>query len=330
MSEPFDNIIISQAPRDLTKVISLYEKLRSTRTKIYVVNCFANFVFLKSLKLSADIEFVPHKEIKYPQNLLKMIFVIYSRYFFQLKRIEGANVYFFSRYFDYVTAIFVNRLKQKNNIFFNDLFKAQLSELNPSITQRAVLSTFQFAFRTKLKRTMIGQTPGYYFDLPLQTREIDIPTEIPSKYKQKVTQDTYKSVLIFDGRGDKKEYYLSYEKNFLKVLSSIPEDFKVYIKPHPRIGHTPFLEQQERVKIISKGIPGEFLVPQEFTFILGIETTALIDFVQAEAPVYSIMPLFDIEPKSYKFFKGHLDKLSNGEMKYISSLEELNKKLASL
>ena len=50
--------------------------------------------------------------------------------------------------------------------------------------------------------------------------------------------------------------------------------FRVYIKPHPRLGHPRFLERMN-VRLLPGGVPAEFLDPEQFDVRVGVDSLAL-------------------------------------------------------
>ena len=65
-------ILFSQAPADIVYVLSLYEqKKEQYKIKIIVVNVMNNFKFLSSLKLKAEIEYIP---VVGKRKIFKMLF----------------------------------------------------------------------------------------------------------------------------------------------------------------------------------------------------------------------------------------------------------------
>ena len=105
MKEKSKIIIFCQSPRDLAKVISLYEEFKDQDIEILVINVYSNYKFLNSLSLNAKIQYIPHKKIKNPFNFLSMLFILKLKVIPNIKKQKDAKVYFFSQYFDYVTAI---------------------------------------------------------------------------------------------------------------------------------------------------------------------------------------------------------------------------------
>jgi hypothetical protein len=261
-----------------------------------------------------------------------MTLTLYLKHIFRLTGVRNYDVFFFSQYFDYVTGILISRLSRNNNIFFIDIFKPELKITPPTLAQKIFIKGFYQLFRLKLYYTLIGTTPAYFFKLPEGTKSLKIETNIPVQYKQRYGDTSKKNILLFEGRGDLQAYFTNYNFEFSTLLDSLLKDYHVYIKPHPRLGTLDSLKKNKsnNLHLLKKEIPAEFISANSFDLILGIETTAIVDFSLINNSTYSIIDLFSFVEGSQEFFKDHLNKCSNGNLKYTTSIEELNRTVSLL
>lgn len=323
-----DVIIFCQSPRDLTKVVSLYEENKGNNITIFVINVYGNYTFLKNLNLNAKIIYIPHKKIKNPFNLISMLLHLRKNIYPVVENFSGAEIFFFSQYFDYVTGVLIERLKEKNTIYFIDNYKQNLKEEPLKLIEKIFLYLFKLFFKTQFFYSKVGSFRAYFFKLPSNTITTDVKSSLPKSYKQNFANPSEKNLLLFEGRGDLKEYFIHYEEDFEAILDTLPKDYKVYIKPHPRLNYSPFIDRFDNIHIINKDIPSEFLNEENFTVILGIETTATADFFKTKIPTFSLIPIFSFKDNNAEFYSNHLNNITEGKAKYITSIEELNKMLS--
>ena len=326
-----DIVAFCQAPQDMAKIVTLYaNKPANCSFHIYVINVKANFDFLMDLNLDAKIYYVKHKKLSNPLNIISMFFYLHKHFIKKIRRYKNAKIYFFSQYFDYVTPIFLSRLDRSNEFYFINIYKPELKLTSTSFIRKIFFKVFDLFFNVKLYPTKIGIIPSYFYKLPTSTNEIELETKVPEKFQKNHTHNDKTSILLFEANGNTEPYFTNYSKDLEKLISLISSRFKIYIKPHPRLGYSPSLNDNSKFTIVSGRTPSEFINPNQFSCILGIETSGTKDFVEKHPHVYSIIDLFSFKDNADEFYKSHLKTISNNKMKFITSFDELNKKLSQL
>lgn len=319
-------ILFSQAPADIIYVLSLYEQKKDHyKVKIIVVNVINNFKFLKSLKLKAEIEYVP---VIAKKNLLKLfIFFIRLRiiYIKLFNKIDRSEVYFFSNTEDYVTAFFIEKLSLKHNVYFIDIHKIKGPEIfgfKNSLSKIIV----QFLLGIRIKFFIHYSGVSAYqalFDLNrVAEKKLNPNVNLSKQYQYRINnQADKKKLLLFEGNGALSILYVDYEKTLRAIIEKLSKKYKIYIKPHPRLGYSDFLNDYD-VIIVENHIPSEFIFLDNFDVILGIVTTAIA--TSKHYNKYSLINLFEFTDKSAKIkFKKHMDDISGRTLTHISDIEKI-------
>lgn len=319
-------ILFSQAPADITYVVSLYEENKKKyKIKIIVVNVKNNFKFLKSLNLKAEVEYVP---VVGKKNLfLFLLFFIRLRviYIKVFNKTNRAEVYYFSNTMDYVTAFFIEKLSFKNSVYFVDIYKIEAQE---NYSLKSSLSKLMIRILLGIKVKFFYYNTGnlsyqYISDKNRVSKKIlNLNKKALIDYHYRINTHTKrKKLLLFEGSGVSESYYVDYEKTLVACIEKLSKKYKIYIKPHPRIGCSDFLFDC-KVNIVEDYIPSEFIFLNSFDTILGIESAAI---ATAEHPnKYSIIDIFEFSDKSVKIkFKEYLNKINRGSLIFISDLGKI-------
>jgi hypothetical protein len=319
-------ILFSQAPADIIYVLTLYEqKKENYKVKIVVVNVINNFKFLKSLKLKAEIEYVP---IIAKKNTLKLLTFFLRLRFMYLKlfnKIYKAEVYFFSNTADYATAFFIEKLSYTSNVYFIDIHKIKGPEVygfKNSLSKIAV--KFLLNIKIKFFISYSGGTGYQYLFDPNRVVEKKLnPNEnVLNQYQYRINnQGNKKKLLLFEGNGASSSFYVDYEMTLGAIIEKLSKKYEIYIKPHPRLGYSDFLTNYDIV-IVESHIPSEFIFLKNFDVILGIVTTAIATAKHYNK--YSLINVFKFNDDNVKVkFKKHMDDISGGSLNYISDIEKI-------
>ncbi|MGB4774077.1 MAG: hypothetical protein WBP45_02800, partial [Daejeonella sp.] len=164
-------ILFCQAPSDLPLILTVYEKFnRITNLSIYVVNVENNYKFIKGLNLDLkSLLFIPYKNptLKDFRTIIaerKRIKALNDRYF---NHVTNHDVYFFSRYEDWITSAFIKTLSLQNKIFYINTYddiSGDFSNRQKLNLRRFVLrSVFWFLTTIKFKMEIVEKLPEFYF-----------------------------------------------------------------------------------------------------------------------------------------------------------------------
>ena len=316
-------IIFSQAPADIIYVLSLYEQKKDHyKVKIIVVNVINNFKFLKGLKLKAEIEYVPVIAKKNPLKLFIFFIRLRIIYIKLFNKIDRSEIYFFSNTEDYVTAFFIEKLSFKHNVYFIDIHKIKGPESNgfKNILSKIIVQ-FLLGIRIKFFIHYSGITAYQYLFDPNRVVEKKLhPNDnVLKQYQYRInSQADKKKLLLFEGNGALSSFYVDYEKTLRASIEKLSKKYKIYIKPHPRLGYSDFLIDCD-VIIVESHIPSEFIFLNNFDVILGIVTTAIATAKHHNK--CSLINVFEFNDKSVKIkFKKHMDEISGGSLTYISDI----------
>jgi len=328
-------IIFCQAPADVQYVLSLYEEYRSDRKiSIFVINLEGIYHYFQSLNLTLqDLIFIP-----YPKNvplidiielirIKKKINIVNNTYFHEL---DGQTVYFFSKYFDWLTAYFVSGISKKNKVYIIDNSGDTISgSMNISgfiITLRKLvykyLTSINFRF-LKMQSTLLMEFPVENYSIKKVSLELN-PLVI-TKYRVTTATNNAKSILLFENNQLAYDFFIDYESTMKAIVGLfIKSGYKIYLKPHPRQGYSDFLKSYIE-KILPSEIPGEFFNPDNFTFIAGIDTNSIAFFAKDyQSKTLSLLELFNFkrEEEKERFHQTQI-KLSEGNIFFVRSISEL-------
>jgi hypothetical protein len=319
-------ILFSQAPADIAYVVSLYEENKEKyKIKIIVVNVMNNFKFLLSLNLKAEVEYVP---VVGKKNLLLFLLFFIRLRTINIKlfnKINRAEVYYFSNTMDYVTAFFIEKLSFKNSVYFVDIYKIEAQEI---FSLKSSLSKLIIRFLIGIKVKFFYYNTGglayqYISDKNRVSKKIlNLNKKKLSHYQHRIiTHTKKKKLLLFEGSGVTESYYINYEKALKACIEELSKKYKIYIKPHPRIGYSDFLVDC-KVNFVEDYIPSEFIFLNSFDTILGIESAAI---ATADHPnKYSIIDIFEFNDKSVKIkFKEYLNNINIGSLIFISDVRKI-------
>jgi hypothetical protein len=146
--------------------------------------------------------------------------------------------------------------------------------------------------------------------------------KILKQYQYRInSQTSKKKLLLFEGNGVLESFYVDYEKTLRACIEKLSKKYTIYIKPHPRVGHSSFLNDC-KVSIVEDYIPSEFIFLNNFDVILGIVTTAIATAKHHNK--YSLINVFEFNDKNVKIkFKEYMDEISRGSLLHISDIEKI-------
>ena len=167
-------IIFCQAPADIPYLLTLYEIHKSESSiSIFVINVEGMFRFLSDLQLDLEqLVFIPYRLISLKRiDLLpaerKRIKSLWKKYF---ANIQTGNVYFFSRFEDWLTAAFIHRFAKKNEIKIAYVdhydYSAQLFPVQSvaSFKIKIYLLILKYLTKVNFKANMRDRLPEFQVD----------------------------------------------------------------------------------------------------------------------------------------------------------------------
>lgn len=338
--EKNNKVIFCQAPADIPFVLTIYKKYNDiSLISIYVINVQGMFDFFIDLNLNVDeLVYIPYslKNLKSINAILKekkRINLLYKKYF---ASIRNADVYFFAKYEDWLTAAFVSRLSKNKSINVNYVdHNDNLGELYKSksiISLKIVLylSILKFVTNVWFKANKIEILPEFPFsNYAIQKIHLDVEKSVFIKHQynfnfsesEKINAILFVSpceVTIFDS--------VEYDKTLQEVIEVLKKvGFSTFVKGHPRLGLPNNIENIVDF-VIPSYVPGEFINSNLFGLCLGIDTTAITHFAKYEKiPTYSLAKFF---PASRLHLHDvaieYLKQQSNDKIRFCDTMNDLH------
>jgi hypothetical protein len=321
-------IVFSQSPRDMASVLALYDKHQNSHSiTIIVVNVKKTFHLLNELKLNAEIIFIPVVAHKHWVNFLKSIVHIRKMYRNIMQSIQGAEIYFFSVEYDYVTAFFIQRLQNKNKVYLIDLVSLDYEKIASIANSIKIFITrLIFGINIEFVRFFSSHQGYRYLHDKNLVKKIHIKVDniAISKYKFKplLSVNNKKKLLFIEQNGEISLDYKNYQRDLKCILDSLNQRYDVYIKPHPRLGYSSILDNYN-VTILDAYYPIEIMNLTVFNVIVTAFSTSI---ASAKHPnKYCLIDLFEftVGIEKINYLKRYLEGGAENEFHYISDIEEL-------
>ena len=333
-------IIFCQAPADIPYLLSMYEKHKDEEViSIVVINVENIFKFIKSLNLNLDsLVFIPYtlKSFKNPLHILrerKRIIKLNKKYF---DSIADRNIYFFSRFEDWLTSFFLKGLSKRNKIYYLDHYDFS-SELFIKRKLNFKLSVYRLIYYLltgiDFKLEIIEKIPEFNYDkYKIERRVPEINNEVFQKYKYEIDilQKTKPIVLFFVMPCEPSIYDREkHDEIQLKIVESFKSNnWIVAVKGHPRSGVPENIMNVVDFEIPSY-IPAEFLQLKDVKMCVGVITAALAHFASnTEIKTYSLLNLFQFrDSNSLNVYKDYLLNLSQNKIIFFQDYNDFENKI---
>lgn len=331
-------VIFCQAPADVPFVLSLYEeKQKTNRISIVVITVEGMFTFLKGLNLELEeLTFIPYSKasLKKPlhvYNERKRIRALYLQHFAQL---QNAEVYFCSRFEDWLTSALLHLLSKNKGVkikYLNHYDDASNYDRTDSFSFRKFLYSASLKYLTGIKFTLkVTERPP---EFPVEKYNIDqirpiVNNAVFSKYVYHDTLiDRQKSNVLFFASDCQDLIYD--RKYYFEVLINIINIFKqngycVILKGHPRINLPAILKSVADLEMPGY-VPGEFIDVSDFAVCIGLDTNALSYFAKNNSlPTYSLIRMVpSISDRKIEILANYLKTQSDNRMVFIDNEEQL-------
>ena len=147
---------------------------------------------------------------------------------------------------------------------------------------------------------------------------------VNKKYKYNVIFENShkKNLLLYESNSELDEWFVDYKRDLAKFIDKVSNNYNIYVKPHPRLGYSKFLEKYS-VTVIDDYIPSELLSLKDFDIIFGVESTAIATtnfknkFCLVKLFIYN-----DFGRK--KYIINYLSELSNDNLIFVESLDDIS------
>ena len=331
-------IIFCQAPADLPYVLALYEENLGKRPiSIYVLGVQGTFVQIKIYGLEVDLlDFLPYPTkrslLRKPFRVLRVRREVraYQRRF---EKYQDYDVYYSSNEWDWFLFSLLPILHNRNQLFIYDHYGTTHERLPTRMRSKDYLmwAVFRYITGTDLiifRRfsTSVAYFPYRRYDV--QVVEINPSSEILAKYAYQVSHIPERSILLYEHDMADEPTFVQYEDTTVTLIERLhSEGFKVFVKPHPRVGHSHFLDSCG-VTILPKYISGELLPVERFIAVLGIWTTSIakIALSERDTRAISILDLYTpINPLDMPVMRAYLIKQSGGKVYFANNIDDLLK-----
>jgi hypothetical protein len=334
-------IIFCQAPADIPYVLTLYGIHKNENSiSIFVINVEGMFRFLSDLQLDLEqLVFIPYQLINLKRiDLLpaerKRIKSLWKKYF---SNIQNGNVYFFSRFEDWLTAAFIHRFAEKSEIQITYMdhydYSAQLFPVHSATSFKIKIYLLILKYLTKVNfnANIRDRLPEFQVDsYTLLKTKVELDERVFLKFAYLIdTLDKKTSNLLFFISSVEAESTIYDPRYFISTIIAIINlfrdvGFKIIVKGHPRTGLPKAIKEVADFEIPSY-VPGEFIDTGIFKICLGIDTSALCYFAKNKIlPTYSVIKLFPyVDNTLIEIFIQFLQKQSNNEILFIENFEEL-------
>ncbi|MCC9061744.1 hypothetical protein [Flavobacterium piscisymbiosum] len=343
IEERFEMIVFCQAPADIPYFLSLYEKYKGKKIiNVYVVNVENVFKFIESLNLNLNsLVFIPYGHLSIKNFALvfkerKRINFFAKKYF---KGVVNNDVYFFSRFEDWLTSAFLVKLSDNNSLYYVDHydFSADLFDRKKMNFKRIILKFILFIITgANFKLEILEKIPEFHFKR-YNIRKIapDLTQSVFDLYKYQIKniQDVNPIVIFFISPCEDSIYEpVSHDSIQLKIIESFKKhNWTVVVKGHPRIGIPENVMHLVDIEIPSY-IPAEFLEFSNSSMYIGIITSSLSHFVKEnQIPTYSLINLFQFKEIGLADkYKNYLNGLTNNKIKYFENFENFENVIKSI
>lgn len=329
-------IFFCQAPADAKYILSIYareiKKYTLLEVSIIVVNVESLCAFFENLKLNASVEYISlYKDFK-KINILNDRLLLYKLYKKKFALYKDYDVYFFSRYYDYVTFFLVDKMSAQNHVYYVDHYDQAIAQgmREPGLMERLVWVLY-YSLRFGVYFQVKKQIDKYVLEYRVENNDkvklddVCIDENVFDLYKYVFTkQDGEKSVLLLESNYLMGDYYCDYEEVTCGVIGELKNNgYKIYLKPHPRKSYSVFLKDLVD-SIIAPDLPSEFIGEDEFDLIVGVNSIAMVFFAErSAAKVISLLDMYkfknELERKRFKELLGSMTK----NIIYIDSIEKI-------
>ena len=344
MSEPRTVAIFVQAPADLAFALSIYDaKRREGKPVELFVRARSIYEFVRGLPLDgAGVSLLEDGFTSFPKTprgILGARSRLRATYRGHFQTVPG-EAYFFTPLMDVTTGCFVSRLARRSPVFLADHYRLrdpQLTRWGPKTWAKWSLLKFitgvgfTFCVREEIDRAAYPVLPHERFGIELIEPHID--PHVVERYRFRTGPAPGRAALLFVWEDEGVRFLQEPRESFRWMVDCLlRQGFRVYIKPHPRLGHPGFLDRMN-VRILPAGVPAEFLDLKQFDVRVGVDSLALArTAVVSGSPSVSLVNVVGFrDPATPARIRQWLDQHAEGrilypdtEAEFLSLLEAVN------
>lgn len=337
MSNP-QTVIFCQAPADLKYALELYEQRRATGPVLFVT------LEVEGMKQFLELLRLPQAEVRhvaYPNDIPSLRKwrgnLTLRKWMRQLQRellqpLSGAEVFYFSNEIDWVAPACIAQLAQRNKVFWCPHHKYTCQPRRMGLRHRFLLRIYRWISGAVFEWRQIEGSPYHQHVLWFRYDRYGIvqrpctgeATEILKTYAHALPLPIgQRNALVFENPEENvSDDYEAVMRRVFQLL--VAAGYTVLIKPHPRVGYSPFIASCA-VQLIPAFIPGEFLPMHQFALVLGVTSSALGSMVHSDAErVISLAKLFRArDQRVMDYGINYVSKVAGGRLRFVATLEEL-------
>ena len=174
-----------------------------------------------------------------------------------------------------------------------------IEKLSPKWLDFAHLILARIAFGIPLRVVSIGTGNRHYFLNAEKLKAIRRPGDIskdllqPFLHKPHGKAATHsRNLLLFESASGAK-VYINYEKQIREAISRFSQlGYHIFIKPHPRLGKSDFLDDIPEVTIVPQTVPGELMDYSDYSLAVAVYSVAVIHTASLGIPSFCLEHLF--------------------------------------
>lgn len=292
------------------------------------------FRFLKELNLDVkQIIFIPYvlRSFKYVGPIIAERTRVNKLVKEHFLPVSNAEVYFFSRFEDWLTSSFIGVLanNKSNSIKYVDHY-----DFSAKVFQKRYFNVKTFILKCilwyitglKFKTEILEKLPEFPIEkYHIETVTATLNPEIFSSYCYHVSvQDKGPVVLLFVSPSIEALYdEKAYDELQFKIVSFLKNaGWTIAVKGHPRLGVPENIKPLVDV-LIPEHIPAEFIGGKNIDLCLGIVTNATTSFLKnTGVPTFSLLHLFEFKKvEMYEQYMTYLSQSSDNKIGYFDDFQ---------
>lgn len=344
MREPPTIAIFVQAAADLVYALSIYDARHRERKPVELfVRARSICEFVRGLALDgARVRLLEDGFTSFPKTPRAILGArnrLRASYGERFEETPG-EAYFFTPLMDVTTSYFVSRLAGQCPVFLADHYRLQdprLTRWGPktlakwSLLKLITGVSFAFCVREELDRATYPVLPREQYGIELLEPQID--PDVVERHRFRIDSVPGRTAVLFVWDDEEVRFLRDSRESFRWMTNCLlGQGFRVYIKPHPRLGHPGFLDRMN-VRILPAGVPAEFLDLEQFDVRVGVDSLALArTAVASGSPSVSLVNLVGFRNSATRGkIQRWLDQHAEGQIVYpgtatefVSLLEAVN------
>lgn len=328
-------ILFCQAPADIPYLLTIYDKHRwNKEISIYVINVENMFRFMIELNLDVkQIIFIPYvlKSFKHISPIIEERTRINELVKEHFLPVSNAEVYFFSRFEDWLTSSFIATLaKHKSNgiryVDHYDFSAAVFKKRSFNVKALILKGILWYITGLKFKVEILEKLPEFPIgEYNIETIPATLNSEIFSKYCYQVPISTKGAIVLFFVSPSIEALYEKgpYDELQFKIVSFLKkEGWTIAVKGHPRLGVPENIKSLVDI-LIPEHIPAEFIDGGNIDLCLGVVTNATVSFLKnTSVPTFSLLNLFEFKKEAmYEQYTTYLSQSSDNRIRYFDDFQ---------